>query len=790
MKTWNLGIHDPLQLTLAADSRFSRPDYSDDSIWELQMNTGEPNALALYTTYGLRARSMRLFPLFSRDNKPLTNPAAFHQPPQFTRLFPNYISATFSPYGDISFQAEYWAVSSDVVAGRLTLENPNRSPANIPFEWVGVLYPLVQAPGLHATTRNLQNLLEGSLPDINIVCLSTNGPEISTGPYPGLAYSIQIEAGGQYSIIWACATAPSSDSAYELARKVTGRNWDAEIARIERTHDSQVIEISSGRPDWDTAFMLSQRTAAAAFYSSSPDLPHASFVLARNPVHGFSILGNGKDFNSLWNGQTVLDTLYIAGLLFPGQAERVRGLVDNFLSVQQEDGFIDWKPGLAGQRSKRLAQPLLATIAWQVYTHLHNSEWIAKIYPRLLAFFNLWFSESHDRDQDGFPEWDHPYQPGLDPLPIFNPADPFAQGVDIPAVESPALAAMLFAEAQSLIQMAGLLDLPDNVTHLQEVSRTLHAAVESTWDAARSTYSYRDAAQHTREKSVPLVKFASSGTFPIRYQFESPQRLLLHISSELENTRNCHFIIQGTGLEGPIHEEISSRSLHWLHGNGVYTSQHHYLIVNEIIASNIQPGDTCQVGSIDFTAEDISLLLPLWARMVDPQKVKELITKTILQRYRHQYGLAVIPDHPDLEITQATRHVFLPWNQFVIEGLLNYGFRQEAANLLESNMNALTGVLIEKRAFQAEYDSQTGKGFGELNLLTGLAPLGTFLHCLGVVLLSEKLIILEGLNPFSWPVTVQYRWITLEFSPTQTILTTRFGKKIRIRDENRHEIQL
>jgi hypothetical protein len=49
----------PLTLTLAADTRFSHPDYTDDQIWELRLQGGEPPALVLQTTYGLRARWMR-----------------------------------------------------------------------------------------------------------------------------------------------------------------------------------------------------------------------------------------------------------------------------------------------------------------------------------------------------------------------------------------------------------------------------------------------------------------------------------------------------------------------------------------------------------------------------------------------------------------------------------------------------------------------------------------------------------------------------------------------------------
>ena len=52
-------------LTLAADVRFCQPDYTNDIIWEMSLTNGEPVAVALQTTLGLRARSLRLFPIFS-----------------------------------------------------------------------------------------------------------------------------------------------------------------------------------------------------------------------------------------------------------------------------------------------------------------------------------------------------------------------------------------------------------------------------------------------------------------------------------------------------------------------------------------------------------------------------------------------------------------------------------------------------------------------------------------------------------------------------------------------------
>ena len=75
MRDWTLGPGDPLALTLAADFRLCTPDYVNDHIWELEPGGGDPPALALHTTYGLRARAMRLFPRFILANQTVTDPA-------------------------------------------------------------------------------------------------------------------------------------------------------------------------------------------------------------------------------------------------------------------------------------------------------------------------------------------------------------------------------------------------------------------------------------------------------------------------------------------------------------------------------------------------------------------------------------------------------------------------------------------------------------------------------------------------------------------------------------------
>ena len=118
-----------------------------------------------------------------------------------------------------------------------------------------------------------------------------------------------------------------------------------------------------------------------------------------------------------------------------------RSLVRNFLLTQTEDGFIDGKPGMAGQRGRYLAAPLLSYLAWRSFQHTQNTAFLAEIFPQLLKFCQVWLNLEHDRDKDGFPEWDHALQSGFDENPLFDRWHPWGQGADTSTVESPSLLA-------------------------------------------------------------------------------------------------------------------------------------------------------------------------------------------------------------------------------------------------------------------------------------------------------------------------------------------------------------
>ena len=230
MRSWNLASGDPLCLTLSSDSRCCQPDYADDQIWEISFSGGDPPALALQTTYGLRARWMRLFPRFIQKNEVISDPAKFHIHPTVQSLHSNYLSIKFSPFSDIEATSEYWAPTSQVVSGRITLTNHSNLTASFRLEWIGLLSSLGSGQGITTELFGSTIVLAGNTSDLCPVCYMTGNPQAAIGPYPGLAIDIELLPANSKQFTWALASLAEVDASYELAKATTSRPWDAEIS--------------------------------------------------------------------------------------------------------------------------------------------------------------------------------------------------------------------------------------------------------------------------------------------------------------------------------------------------------------------------------------------------------------------------------------------------------------------------------------------------------------------------------------------------------------------------------
>lgn len=196
MLEWTLKPGDPAFLTLAADIRAGALDYADDQIWELVIGRSEPPAVTLQTTFGMRARSFRIFPRFGEGDTFLSDPAQFQSPITVQRYFPNYARLSFSPLPGLQVEAEYWVPDSQSVCGRLTLTNLSSTPRQINLELVSVLSPGPQGARMALEEVEAAMILTGQTDGLAPVIFLAGGSQPSSGPLPSLAAVLELPPKG------------------------------------------------------------------------------------------------------------------------------------------------------------------------------------------------------------------------------------------------------------------------------------------------------------------------------------------------------------------------------------------------------------------------------------------------------------------------------------------------------------------------------------------------------------------------------------------------------------------
>lgn len=782
MRNWNLTPGDPLQLTLAADARLTAPDYLNDHIWEMDLGGGDPSALGLRTTYGLRARLMRIFPRFIENGKAISDPSEFATAPHIRALYPNFIEVTFSPLVGVDVTAEYWVPASNVVVGRLSIANHAVIPHPMQFELVGQLIPL-EGQSMSAAPRQSVTVLTGRVDDLAPVLFITGGPQAGPGPYPALSLPLIMPPGTRRQFSWALATTKDEQESFDLARRMVARPLEAERARVELLNASQTIEITTGDPDWDAALAISQKTAFSLFMSASGHLPNTSFVLSRQPDQGYSRLYDGSDYQYFWNGQSPLEAYYLACVL-PGAPELACGLLQNFLSVQEHDGFIDCKPGLSGQRGRFLAAPYLVSLGWRVCQQGRNKEALAQIYPKLHSFFWSWFMPVRDQDRNGIPEWQHPLQTGFEENPLFDGWHAWAIGVNIKMVQSPALAAALYREAQLLIEMGEMLGRQSDVTTLKLQAETLRKGIEACWDGDGAFYRYVDRDTHLSLPGKTVIQRKAAPSIDVAKEFKQPTRLIVRIHGKEEALKRPQVSIIGA-LDGVEQQEnLNAQDFAYSANGAIATSRKVYTALARCDFDGLDKGDKISIHTVDLTVADHTLLVPLWAKVPTQTEAEALIFRTILDadHFDHPYGIPALPRLLARAADPVCLSVHLPWNQLIGEGMLSYGYRREAARLVAHLMSAIIQNLKRSQAFYRNYHAETGAGLGERNALQGLAPVGLFLQTLGLEILSPLRVHLHGENPFPWPVTVKYRGLSVTRHIGQTEILFPNGQSVTRHD--------
>ncbi|MCZ2128078.1 MAG: hypothetical protein LC099_09940 [Anaerolineales bacterium] len=785
MRDWSLHLGDPLHLTLAADARLCSTDYVNDHIWEAELgdNDAERSFFGLSTTFGARARSMRLFLRFSENGVSLTDPNAFSVKPTLRRFYPNFLTFDFVPFESLHAALDLWTPESPAVAGRVTVVNKTSAARVVQLEVCAALSPL-GGQSIIPTQQQLVNILAGQSGGIAPVIFMTGGPKHGAGPFASLLLDLELGPGAARTISFAQAALDTVPNGFDLARKTAARPWQAELARIEILDAAQTYDIRTEDPEWDAALAFSQK-AAHGLMMSGGALPQPSFVQARSPNHGFSNKGDGTDYPPAWNGQFALDAYYLANVL-RAAPQTAKNLLLNFLSAQNEDGEADGKPGIANQRGRFLSPPLLASLAQAYFQATQDVDFLRETFPKLVKFFWSWFSAAHDRNRDGVPEWDNPLQTGYEDNPLFDLWDAKAQGVNISTVHSPALEAALYREARMLIRLGRKLGKPDEETALiYAQAEKLKEALNASWNPSADFYAYRDADTKATSEAKVVARRKGDGTTRPKFESETPVRLVVEVQSEdplpsRPEAEICEYFIKAKGEM----EVVGASQFQRREGGWIATTQTTFSRIGRIAVKGLGAEDKLIVRAADLSAEDLTLTLPLWAQALDEQRASALIGRNLMtnERFAKRFGLSALAGaiKKNVENVAAVNPEF---NLLIAEGLLAYGFRAEAARIVSRMMNAIVQNLKQNRAFFARYHAEKGTGIGERNSVGGLAPVGLFMRALGVTIFSDTRVRLEGRNPFPFSTTIKHKGLTVVRGLEQTTITFPNGESAIVKDE-------
>ncbi len=304
--------------------------------------------------------------------------------------------------------------------------------------------------------------------------------------------------------------------------------------------------------------------------------------------------------------------------------------------------------------------------------------------------------------------------------------------------------------------------------------------MQSTWDEHAALYQYRDRDTDLTSEGSIIAKGRGGKPLKPKVKIEGRVRLLIEVKTKRPAPKRPEARIAEFATKEPL-EVIAPESFQWRNGGMVATSHRVYERVGRVEVLGLTSADHITVRAVDLTQQDHTLFLPLWAGLPDQQRAQTLIGRALLnpKRFDRRFGIPACAESPKGAdaICQA---MHLPWNQLIGEGMLEYGFRDEAARLTMNLMEAVIQNLKQNRAFSGRYHAVTGAALGERNALTGLAPLGLFLQTLGVTVHSSTRVRLEGRNPFPWPVTIRYRGLTIQRGMDSTEIIFHNGKSVTV----------
>ncbi|PKO17895.1 MAG: hypothetical protein CVU39_05280 [Chloroflexi bacterium HGW-Chloroflexi-10] len=788
MPAVHLSTEDPFSLILANDYRLNPRKIDFDTVWEVQFGGGDQNTISLYTTLSLRALSLRIFPIFSNLSTSVFSLNDYENPPEILKYSSSYARCRLTPFQLLDTEIEYWVPDSNILLGKVTLNNQSLQKFEGSSAWAVQLNPQIGGSGMVFSQDDQWSFLSGTTQNIGCIFLANGAPQAGKFGQPSLEIPVNISPGSQITIQWVFCWAEDQPTAMKQAKLWLNHQWNADLARMDIFDQRDYYQFETGNPDWDNALNFSQRAALSMLLPSNHSGQEIQILNARHPEQN-PLLGENTLSSVSSSGMTPLDLWYFAQLL-PDYPQVIMEMFNSFLNRQTVDGGM----GNFSEPNHVLARfqafPILTTLACQIFQQTSDRDWIKPIVTQLESYLNHWLSPEFDQDQDGFPEWSHPLQTLYEILPIINRYHPSGEGIDTGWIESPMLPALLAREIDCWSSLVNQLGYPARGDTFKNQKDKLVNAIQSTWNGKKKRYFYRDSIQHTSHTGYSITSQQGSGQKKLNKKLRAPQRLCIKINCEAEHTHHMRVYIHGTTIKGRTVEEITTRQIHWSGQIGYATSQHVYQLVKNLEVEKLAQNDHLELRTVDYASADASLLLPLWSRSIDQKKAKALVENWLVPQLLQPYGIPYVPISHQPEKTDIFNSVDFPLNTMIMDGLIEYGFYTQAREIFTNMLSAVIKNLKLFKRFQKLYDASDGYGTSDYNIINGMIPVRVFLKLLGIQKWSKSEILIDHSSLFEQDITIVHRGYQIICHSQGHTIQSPGGKTIETHGNGPHQIQL
>lgn len=779
-------------LTIAADSRLTLTDYTDDQVWELACGKPDEPALRLQTQYGGRVSLASLVPMWTVNTTTIIHEAQdYADSPTITAFAPSFTRAEAKITPDIALVADYWAMSSHAIGAQFTLTNISDSSITLRVDLFGhvVEHKNPRPLAILTMSDNTMALNMGYIGNSRPVVVMENADtDISLDrdkTSPKIGVTLTLAPNESQSVRWVHAGLATLEESSVRGRLWLNQDWESAFADINLA-STFIPQIHTHDETLDSAIAHSYHQLAQAFMSPTQYAPHAPFVATRHKDKGFSKQGTGRDYGRGWNGDNVKLSYLVATAVASLNAELAQGILLDYLNSQDDKGFIDLQNSPVGHKSKLLCTPILARLAWMIYEYTEDADFLKTVFPKILQFFHRWFKSDHDTEFDGVPEWRDERQIGYSGFPTFANST-WSQGIHIKYFETPDLVAYLLSEAHYLKKIGTAVGDDIAAMGASQRIRDLREMLNKMWHEGRYAYRERDTDAISRATVIVDNGRGDEEHIP-SIEINPPSRLVVRVIGGTNRAPNTVIHIEGIDRHGKQVEETAEvDDLTWTYGSGTYATRRIFSRVDRVRCTRLSRVYKIDVRTMDTTRIDINSVLPIFAHDIQAEHAESLVKLLADEsHFSRPNGLTIVSaQDPDYDPSSAKGGggVWAYWLTLVGEGLLNAGHGTLASELLKRFMQAQAQHFSTSNTFHEFYHNDEVKGLGETGHLEGIIPLHLFHKVIGVRIISTGRVWTGGDFHWEQPITIKQFGVTVTRTPNGTTINFPSGHEVKLDKE-------